>query len=100
MIKCAFSNFANVRGRASRFESWWFCLFMAVVSGALYDFSMSGIASSPDPQLWNLLAQGGICRAICGARPRGGGVPLDRHEFSFRALTSWDTLPKGARLGP
>lgn len=63
-IKHVFRNYANFRGRASRSEFWWFYLFMTIVSGALYAISMVGIATSPDPQRWGLLAQVGIILTI------------------------------------
>lgn len=63
-IKHVFRNYVDFRGRASRSEFWWFYLFMTIVSGALYGISMAGIASSPDPQLWSLLAQVSIILTI------------------------------------
>ena len=63
-VKNAFKNYANFRGRTSRSEFWWFVLFMAAVSVAIFIITEVGIATSADPQLWNTLAQVGTIMII------------------------------------
>ena len=59
-VKHVFTNYVNFRGRASRPEFWWFFLFLVIVYVVLNIISGVGIATSPDPQSWGPLAQGGI----------------------------------------
>lgn len=63
-IRNSFKNYVNFRGRASRPEFWWFFSFIVLVYVALFVISNVGVATSPDSQAWNTLANVGIIGTI------------------------------------